>query len=135
MSKFTKERTLKMTTHVDEKIYGNVMEVHLNGTLTKEDYARFVPDTEELIREHDKIRLLIILDGFEGWNAGGLWEDIKWDAKHFNHIERIAIVGEKKWEKWMASFCKPFTTAKVRYFDEEETAHAQARAWLLQGNA
>ena len=121
-----------MTTHCDEKIYGNVMEVHLNGTLTKEDYARFVPDTEELIREHDKIRLLIILDGFQGWTAGGLWEDIKWDAKHFNHIERIAVVGEKKWQKWMAGFCKPFTTAEVRYFDEEETA--QARAWL-QGNA
>jgi hypothetical protein len=128
MSKFTKERRLKMTTHVDEKIYGNVMEVHLNGTLTKEDYARFVPDTEELIREHDKIRLLIMLDDFQGWNAGGLWEDIKWDVKHFNHIERIAVVGEKKWEKWMTGFCKPFTTAEIRYFETGETA--EARAWL-----
>jgi hypothetical protein len=120
-----------MTTHVDEKIYGNVMEVHLNGTLTKEDYARFVPDTEALISEHDKIRLLVILDDFHGWDAGALWEDIKWDAKHFNHVERIAIVGETKWEKWMTGFCKPFTTAKVRYFDQGEIV--AARSWLAGG--
>ena len=117
-----------MTTHVDEKIYGNVMEVHLNGKLTKEDYARFVPDTEELIRQHDKIRLLVMLDDFRGWNAGGLWEDIKWDVRHFNHVERIAIVGEKEWEKWMTNFCKPFTTATVRYFEQGEVA--EARAWV-----
>ncbi|EDY21292.1 UspA domain protein [Chthoniobacter flavus Ellin428] len=117
-----------MTTHVDEKIYGKVMEVHLNGTLTKEDYARFVPDTEELIRQHEKIRMLIIMDDFQGWDAGALWEDIKWDMKHFNHIERVAAVGDRKWEKWMCSFCKPFTTATVRYFDMAQLP--EARAWL-----
>jgi hypothetical protein len=42
-----------------------------------------------------------------------LWEDIKFDVKHFNDIERLAITGENKWEKGMAAFCKPFTTAKV----------------------
>lgn len=117
-----------MTTHVDEKIYGKVMEVHLNGTLTKEDYARFIPDTEKLIEEHEKIRMLVIMDDFHGWDAGGLWQDIKWDMKHFNHVERVAAVGDKKWEKWMCSFCKPFTTAKVRYFEMDELP--EARAWL-----
>ena len=61
-----------MTTHVDEKIYGKVMEVHLNGTLTKEDYARFVPDTEALIETHDKIRMLVIMEDFNGWDAGAM---------------------------------------------------------------
>ena len=118
-----------MTTHVDEKIYGNVMEVHLNGKLTKEDYDRFVPDTEELIRQHEKIRLLVILDDFHGWGeAAALWEDIKWDARHFNNVERIAIVGEERWQKWMAGFCKPFTTAMVKYFDSGELA--LARGWI-----
>ena len=121
-----------MTTHVDEKIYGNVMEVHLHGTLTKEDYERFVPDTENLIREHQKIRLLVILDEFRGWDVGALWEDIKWDAKHFDHVERIAVVGETKWQKWMTGFCKPFTTAIVRYFEHGQMV--EARAWLNDGS-
>ncbi len=117
-----------MTTHVDEKTYGRVMEIHLNGTLTKEDYARFVPDTEEMIRQHEKINMLIIMDDFHGWDAGALWEDIKWNAKHFNHVERIAVVGDQKWQKWMTGFCKPFTTAKVRYFDHGQMP--EARGWL-----
>jgi len=117
-----------MTTHVDEKIYGKVMELHLNGTLTKEDYARFVPDTEELIRQHDKIRMLVIMDDFHGWDAGALWEDIKWDCKHFNHVERIAAVGDKRWQKWMTGFCKPFTTATVQFFTHDQLL--EARAWL-----
>jgi hypothetical protein len=117
-----------MTTHVDEKICGKVMEIHLNGTLTKEDYVRFVPDTEEMIRQHEKINMLIMMDDFHGWDAGALWEDIKWDAKHFNHVERIAVVGDQKWQKWMTAFCKPFTTAKVRYFDHGQVP--EARGWL-----
>jgi hypothetical protein len=59
-----------------------------------------------------------------------LWEDIKFDAKHFRDFERIAIVGERKWEPGMALFCKPFTTASVRYYDESEIG--EAREWLMQ---
>jgi len=65
---------------------------------------------------------------FHGWDAGALWEDIKWDAKHFNDIDRLAIVGEKSWHKWMTGFCGPFTTAQVRYFTHEQLD--KAREWL-----
>jgi hypothetical protein len=65
--------------------------------------------------------------GFHGWTTGALWEDIKFDVKHFSDIERVAMVGEKKWQKGMSEFCRPFTTAKIRYFDHSE-ANA-AREW------
>ena len=45
-----------------------------------------------------------------------------------NDIERLAIVGETKWEKWMVTFCKAFTTATIRYFPSEHAA--EARAWI-----
>jgi hypothetical protein len=38
------------------------------------------------------------------------------------------MVGETKWQQGMAVFCKPFTTAKIRYFDR--SAIDQAREWL-----
>jgi hypothetical protein len=65
---------------------------------------------------------------FHGWTAGALWEDIKFDARHFKDIERVALVGETKWQQGMAVFCKPFTAARIRYFDH--AAIDQARAWL-----
>ena len=57
-------------------------------------------------------------------------DNIKFDLKHFSDIERLALVGEKRWEKGMSVFCRPFTTAKIRYFDRP--AVAEARAWLEQ---
>jgi SpoIIAA-like len=108
---------------------GKLLEIRLTGKLAKEDYSHFVPVVERLVKEHGKIRLLVEMLDFHGWSAGALWEDMKFDAKHFRDIERLAIVGESKWQHGMAVFCKPFTTATVRYFDRAE--EAQAREWLL----
>jgi len=115
---------------IDLEIEGNVMEVAVTGKLEKADYEAFVPAAETLIDEHGKIRVLFVMHDFHGWTAGGLWEDIKFDAKHFNHIERLAIVGETKWEKGMSVFCRPFTTAKIKYFDVSELD--QARQWIRE---
>lgn len=101
------------------------LEVTIDGKLESKDYERFAPFVEDLIREHGKVDILLVLHDFHGWTAGALWEDVKFDAKHFRDIEKLAIVGETKWEKGMATFCKPFTTAKVRYFPREEIGAAQ----------
>jgi hypothetical protein len=107
---------------------GKVLEIQLTGKLAKEDYEHFVPVVERLVKDHGKIRLLVEMHDFHGWTAGALWQDVKFDAKHFSDIERLAIVGETKWQHGMAVFCKPFTAAKVRYFDRP--AIDQAREWL-----
>jgi hypothetical protein len=39
-------------------------------------------------------------------------------------MERVALVGDKAWEKWMAAVCKPFTMAKIRYFDVKDVESA-----------
>lgn len=109
---------------------GNVLEVQATGKLTKDFYETFVPAVEKQIADSGKVRILFVMHDFHGWTAGALWEDTKFDIKHWNDIERLAIVGETKWEKGMATFCKPFTSAKVKYFD-----HAQldeARAWIAE---
>lgn len=110
---------------------GRGLEVRLSGQLRKEDYELFVPEVEALIREHGKISLLVRLEDFDGWDAGALWEDLKFDVKHFRDIERLAIVGDEKWERGMAAFCKPFTTADVQFFPVEKIQ--QARDWTTSG--
>jgi len=107
---------------------GKVLEVQLTGKLAKEDYEYFVPAVERLVKAHGKIRMLVEMHDFHGWTAGAIWQDVKFDAKHFSDIERLAIVGETKWQHGMAVFCKPFTSAKVRYFDRPGIE--LAREWL-----
>ncbi len=117
-----------MSFEITETAVGNILEVNATGKLTKEAYASFVPMTEEKIKEHGKVRILFIMHDFHGWTAGAAWEDFKFDLKHFSHIEKLAIVGETKWEKGMSVFCRPFTTAKIKYFDHTDID--KARQWI-----
>jgi len=107
---------------------GTMLVVHVSGKLVKTDYEQFVPKFERLVRQHGKLRVLFDMTGFHGWEAGALWEDTKFGIKHFADIERLAMVGEKKWQHGMATFCKPFTKATIRYFDHVDAA--EARNWL-----
>ena len=109
---------------------GKLLEVEVSGKLHHEDYQQFVPEFEKLTQAHGKIRVLFEMAGFHGWDGSALWDDLKFDWKHFTHIERIAMVGDRAWEHGMSVFCKPFTTAKVRYFDRGQLA--EARAWLAE---
>lgn len=109
---------------------GNLLEVRLTGKLTREFYEQLVPAVDAQIQQFGKLRILVLMHDFHGWTAGALWEDIKFDAKHWKDIERLALVGDSKWEQGMAAFCKPFTKASVRYFDQSQLE--AARAWLAE---
>jgi len=117
-----------ISVRLDDENGGKILVVHVSGKLTKSDYEQFVPSFERFVQQHGKLRVLFDMTGFHGWEAGALWEDIKFDVKHFGDIERLAMIGETKWEQGMAAFCKPFTKATIRYF--HHTDAAEARAWL-----
>jgi len=115
---------------LNEEDGGKVLVVHVSGKLDALDYKHLVPAFEQLVRQHGQLRVLFDMTSFHGWEAGALWEDIKFDIRHFADIERLAMVGDKKWQRGMATFCKPFTKATIRYFDHAEAA--EARKWLAE---
>jgi hypothetical protein len=119
---------MNSTTHVDEMVHGRVLEFALHGKLSREDYEKFVPETEKMITEFGKIRILVTMHDFEGWDPGAMWADFKWNANHFHDIERLAIVGEKTWHRMMTGFARPFAPTQVRYYTPDELANA--RTWL-----
>jgi hypothetical protein len=107
---------------------GKTLVVRVTGKFGKQDHEQFAPAVEQLANKHGKIRVLFEAQDFQGWDADALWEDVEFAAEHYNDIERMAMVGEKKWHAGMATFCKPFTEATVRYFDQSETK--QAKDWV-----
>ena len=108
----------------------NVLGFKMSGKLHDEDYKTFVPTVDAAAQKHGKVRLLAQFHDFHGWDAKALWDDIKFSTTHCTKIEKIALVGEKKWEQWMAKVCKPFTMAKIEYFDASQTDAAWA--WLRE---
>ena len=90
------------------EVSDDLVEVRMTGKLHKDDYDEFVPAVEAAIERTGKIRFLIIMEDFHGWDMAAVWEDTKFDMKHHADISRLAMVGDKKWEEWMATFCRPF---------------------------
>lgn len=108
----------------------NVLGFKMSGRLHDEDYKKFTPLVDDAIAKEGKARILAQFSDFHGWDTHALWDDIKFSTTHCTKIERIALVGEKSWEKWMAAVCKPFTMAKIRYFDVNE--FDVAKAWVSE---
>ena len=96
---------------------GSAIGFKLSGKLHDADYKTFVPLVDAAIAEQGKVRLLAWFHDFHGWDLHALWDDTKFATTHCTKVERIALVGEKKWEEWMAKVCKPFTMAQIKYFD------------------
>jgi len=111
---------------------GPILGFKMSGKLHDEDYRQFVPVVETAIQAHGKVRLLAQFEDFRGWDLHALWDDTKFATKHCADVERIALVGDKKWQEWMAKICKPFTRAKLRYFDIREAEVAWE--WLAQAD-
>ncbi len=108
-----------------------VLGFKLSGKLHDEDYKVFVPAVEAAIAAEGKVRLFAQFEDFHGWDVHAAWDDFKFGFKHNRDVERVAMVGDHKWERWMSVLCKAFTVAKVRYFDVSEID--DARNWICEG--
>ena len=117
-----------MAIELSENGADKLLEVQVSGKLSAADYEAFEPAVDKLIESSGKIKILFVMRDFHGWELGAVWEDIKFATKHCRDIEKIAMVGEKTWEKWMSTICKPFTMSSIKYFDAEEQEAAQQ--WL-----
>ena len=102
----------------------------LSGKLHDKDYKTFVPLVDAELAREGKVNILAQFHDFHGWDLHALWDDIKFSTTHCTKIDRIALVGDRTWEKWMAKVCKPFTLAKIQYFDAADID--KASAWLAE---
>jgi hypothetical protein len=118
---------------VEEAPVGKIVTLTIKEKLRKKDYEEFVPQLERQMQAGTKIRLMVELHDFQGWTMGAFWEDTKFAARHFSDIERLAVVGEARWEKGLSTFIKPFTAADVKYFDMHDID--QARRWVREGSS
>jgi hypothetical protein len=108
-----------------------LLEFRLSGKLTDGDYKAFVPAIDAAVWAVGTVRLVIRFEDFDGWELRALWGDIRFVAGRHSTIDRVALVGDRAWDRWMALVGTPFTSATVRYF---EPAYLDAaRSWVGAG--
>lgn len=95
---------------------GNVVGYRVSGTVGPGDYQELVPRFEELVAREGSVRVLMDMTGFKTESPSAWRADLHFGREFHGSIERLAIVGEKWWEKLMARFCAPFYAKEARFF-------------------
>lgn len=110
-------------------VSGHVLTLKVSGTLTQPELRSMQAASAAIFGAHGHWRILVLTDNFLGWERGGTWDDFSFQAEHDVHIERMAIVGERKWEDLALLFAvKGMRPFPIQYFLPAQLA--EARAWL-----
>ncbi|MCP5197051.1 MAG: STAS/SEC14 domain-containing protein [Gammaproteobacteria bacterium] len=104
--------------------------ITLSGLLHWNEFQAFLAEAEDRrVFAAGKVRVMIRLESFSGWEPGDQWGDVSFFFKHDADIERIAIVGDLRWRDDMLIFLfADYRRAEARFFPESEIE--QAATWL-----
>ena len=108
---------------------GKLVQIKIRGMLKKADYDRIIQTAKEAIAREGKVRALIILEGFEGWERREDWGDVSFMMGQGQHIEKMAIVGDEKWKDDAIAFtAKGFRPTAIEFFAASRVN--AARVWV-----
>ena len=107
-----------------------LLTARIAGRLTQSELSALQRATAELIEKEGNVRLLIELTSFKGWNRED-WADLSFQVDHDAHIEKMAIVGERKWKDLALVFAaQGIRKFPIEYFETSEKT--KALDWLAK---
>jgi hypothetical protein len=111
------------------EVVDDLITVHISGLLTHDELAAVQKAIVQQLHHAGMVRVLVLTEHFAGWEKGGNWGDISFQADHDGDIEKMAIVGDAKWEELTSIFTarglRPFP---IEYFLSDELD--KAREWI-----
>lgn len=94
------------------------------GKLTHADYQVITPMIDDALSgiKTPQVKVFVDTTEFEGWELRAAWDDLKLGLKHGNAFDKLALVGDSRWQEWMARIAGWFMTGESRYFDNADDA-------------
>ena len=106
-----------------------VLTIRISGKLRQSELAAAQKNAVAMLKKGGGSRLLVLAEKFEGWEKGGDWGDLSGQEQLDAQIDRMAIIGEKRWEDVALLFtCKGVRHIDIEYFSPTELP--RARSWL-----
>ena len=108
---------------------GDALHVSLTGKLDGEAYERARQELDAYVHEHGGFRLLLDLREFDGWQGlAALGDHLKLVREHRHIPTRVAVVGNREWERLAEKVMGRFISAETRFFEAGD--FDAARAWI-----
>ena len=117
-----------MTVNPQASICGRLLYVRVTGQLTSDRYEAILSLADRKVQQHGQISVVFEMHEFTGLKDEATWNDVDIGFEPWLSVERLALVGERKWAVAIAVLCRPLTTARIRHFDHVDIEGAKAWA-------
>ena len=108
---------------------GHLRVLRITGLLSKSELDSALEAEAKQWGPATRVRVLIIVEDFKGWERGADWGDTSFLYAHDDQIDKIAIVADPRWETETLMFAAAgIRKAPVKFFPPDQLA--LARAWL-----
>jgi SpoIIAA-like len=108
----------------------NILGYKAIGTISASDYEVLDSEVKALIHLEGKIRMLLDMTEFK-WEKVEAWlPDLKFGHEFHHQIEKMAIVGDKSWEKWITHLAKYAYASEAKFFHSADIS--KAWTWLRE---
>jgi len=105
--------------------------LRVGSELKKSELDAAQSEFVEKIAGAGTVKLLVLLENFTGWERTEAWGDTDFFFSHRNDFEKIAVVGNPRWEAQILAFTGAgLRQGPVKFFPE--TGESEARAWLAE---
>ena len=106
----------------------DVLGFKASGDVTKADYQTMVPAVEAALKEYETVHVLLDMTEFKSEKPEAWGTDLKFGREFHKKISKMAIVGDKTWEKWLTKMAAPFYAVEAKFYHADDIDSAWA--WL-----
>lgn len=110
---------------------GHILRIAVYDAIDMKAYEHVVPYIDSAIYEYDTVRLLFDLTEYVGREPGAGFEYAELSLPNWAKVERVAFIGDRRFEPRVEGFCKPFTSATIKYFYSDQGD--AAAEWIREG--
>ena len=110
--------------------HDDVVELTIDGRITKDDFDRARASLEAVIAEHGRVCVLKHVRSLGAFPPARIWADLEFAFRHMTDVARLAIVVDKPWMEHVSRLLVHLVPCEARLFEVDQIE--QARAWLRE---
>jgi hypothetical protein len=117
-----------MTISYHEDDATRTAEIVVSGRITAEDYDKAITPMQSFIDRHKTVKLIEVIESFQGFDPWIIWDGIKFDMRNIPHISHVAVVSDIGWIGPMSKAAGALISTKLRIFELSQLD--EAREWI-----
>lgn len=113
---------------VDED--AGVIDLIVDGAITRADYEALIPVLEAQIARHTRLRVVETVRTLGQIDWSLWWRDVKWVADHRDQLAKVAVITDHGWIGPITRAAAALFSGEMRVFPENQAE--AARAWVRE---